>query len=518
MKANFKQVLTIILVAILSATVALFGYDYMQKKNASSKQSKGSMSEFSQNFSQEFNQDNVRLANMTTSEGYPDFTVAAKKSIYGVVHVKTTITAPKRESPSRKGQYIDPFEFFFGFGNREMGPPQPQVGFGSGVIISKDGYIITNNHVVAGASEVSITLNDGEEFIATVVGADPETDIALIKIEGDEGKVFDYVPFGNSDDLQVGEWVLAVGNPFNLTSTVTAGIVSAKNRANIVGQAKTIQSFIQVDAAVNPGNSGGALVNTRGELVGINTAIFSENGSFAGYAFAIPISIAGKVASDIKEFGTVQRAKMGIYSPNIEYIKQNDPEKYKELQKIVGVQIDDFAERSPSKAAGLKKGDVVKSINNVPIRNFNELQNQVGRYRPGDKIKVIVEREGQEKNYTVELQNDEGSTELIKSSVVGIETLGATFAEVDNAKKEKLGITNGVEVTSVDNKGKFRKGGINKGFIILRIDNIPVNTEADIAKIIQLKIAAKSEDKAVLVAGFYPNNKTQYIAINLSDE
>ncbi len=519
MNANFKQVLTIILVAILSATVALFGYDFMQKRSASSKQSNGTVSEFSQNFSQEFNKDNVRLANITTKEGYPDFTEAAKKTIHGVVHVKTTKTPPKRDSSSRRGQYVDPFEFFFGFGGRdfENGPPKPQVGFGSGVIISKDGYIITNNHVVAGASEVSVTLNDGREYIATVVGADPETDIALIKIEG-EGEDFNYVSFGNSDDLQVGEWVLAVGNPFNLTSTVTAGIVSAKNRANIVGETKSLQSFIQVDAAVNPGNSGGALVNTRGELVGINTAIYSQTGNFAGYAFAIPISIAGKVASDIKEYGTVQRAVLGILSPNIEYIKENDPEKYRELQKIVGVKIEDFSERSPTKAAGIKKGDILKSINNVTIRNFNELQNQIGRYRPGDKVKVVIEREGQEKEYTVELQNDQGSTELKKSVVVGIETLGAKFAEVSNEQKQKLGITSGVEVTAVDNNGKFRKEGINKGFIILRIDNFPVNTEADIAKIVQIKITSKSEDKAILVAGFYPNSKTQYIAIDLSTE
>ena len=512
MNANFKQVLTIILVAILSATIALFGYDFMQKRNASSKQSKGTVSEFSQNFSQEFDQDNVRLANMTTSEGYPDFTIAAKKTTSGVVHVKTT-KAPSK----RRQQYVDPFEFFFGFGNRDFdfGQPQPQVGFGSGVIISKDGYIITNNHVVAGASEVSVTLNDNREFTATVIGSDPGTDIALLKIESD--KEFEYVSFGSSDDLQVGEWVLAVGNPFNLTSTVTAGIVSAKNRANIVGEGKSLQSFIQVDAAVNPGNSGGALVNTRGELVGINTAIYSQTGNFAGYAFAIPISIAGKVASDLKEFGTVQRAVMGILSPNVDYIKENDPERYKELNKIVGVQIEDFSDNSPSKAAGIKKGDIIKSINNAPIRNFNELQTQIGRYRPGDKIKVVIDRDGKEMDYTVELQNDQGSTELRKN-VDGMGTLGATFGEISNERKEKLGISSGVEVTEVDKNGKFRKEGINKGFIILRIDNIPVNTEADIAKIAQMAVASKTQDKVILIAGFYPNSKTQYIAIDLSGE
>lgn len=512
MNANFKQVLTIIVVAILSATVALFGYDFMKKRNASSQESSRVSSEFSENFSQEFDQNNVRLANMTTSEGYPDFTEAAEKTIHGVVHVKTT-KAPTR----RRQQYVDPFEFFFGFGNRDFdfGQPKPQVGFGSGVIISKDGYIITNNHVVAGASEVSVTLNDDSEYTATVVGADPQTDIALIKIERDED--FDYVSFGNSDELKVGEWVLAVGNPFNLTSTVTAGIVSAKNRSNIVGEAKSLQSFIQVDAAVNPGNSGGALVNTRGELVGINTAIYSQTGNFAGYAFAIPVSIAGKIASDLKEYGTVQRAVMGILSPNMEYIKQNDSDRYKELQQIEGVLIDDFSDRSPSKAAGIKKGDVVKSINNAEIRNFNQLQTQIGRYRPGDEINVVVDRDGERKTFTVELINDKGSTELTRP-IDNLETLGATFAEITNDRKQKLGISSGVEVTEVDRSGKFRKEGINKGFIILRINNIPVNTEADIEKIVQMTATAKSQDKVILIAGFYPNSKTQYIAIDLTSE
>ena len=294
MKTNFKQVLTIILVAILSATVALFGYDFMQKKNASSHQSKQVKSEFSENFSQEFDQNNVSLANMTTSEGYPDFTAAAKKTIHGVVHVKTT------KAPSRRQRYVDPLERFFGFGNPnlDLGQPQPQVGFGSGVIISKDGYIITNNHVVAGASEVSVTLNDNREFIATVIGADPKTDIALIKIEGE--KEFDYVSFGNSDDLEVGEWVLAVGNPFNLTSTVTAGIVSAKARnLNILGNNRE-GAYIQTDAAVNQGNSGGALVNVEGELIGINTAIASGNGYYTGYSFAIPSNVDKKVVEKIR--------------------------------------------------------------------------------------------------------------------------------------------------------------------------------------------------------------------------
>ncbi len=513
MNINLKQVITIIIVAILSATVALFGYDYIQKRNLSSTHlSKGIESEFSRNFNQDFNQKNVRLTNLTTADGYPDFTEAAQKTIHGVVHVKTT-KAPSR----RRQQYIDPFEFFFGFGNREMGPPQPQVGFGSGVIISKDGYILTNNHVVEGASEVSVTLNDNREYTATVVGGDVQSDIALLKIEDSSGNDFEYVSFGDSDNLQVGEWVLAVGNPFNLTSTVTAGIVSAKNRTNIVGEGKSLQSFIQIDAAVNPGNSGGALVNTRGELIGINTAIYSQTGNFAGYAFAVPISIAGKIASDIKEYGSVQRAVLGILSPNIDYLKENDNDKYRELQKIVGVQIDDFSERSPAKAAGILKGDVIKSINNAPIRNFNELQSQIGRYRPGDKVKVVVERNGKEHTYNVELKNDQGSTEITKA-IDGMKLLGATFEEIPNSKKQQLGVNSGIEVKSVDNNGKFRKEGISKGFIILRINNIPINTQNDIEKIVQMTTSSNVEDKALLVAGFYPNGKTQYIAIDLSGE
>lgn len=508
MNVNLKQVLTIIFVAILSAAVALFGYSYLQKKNVSSKHSNTIKSEYAQ----DFNQDNIRLTNLTTSEGYPDFTEAAQKTIHGVVHVKTT-KAPSQ----RRQQYVDPFEFFFGFGNREPGPPQPQVGFGSGVIISKDGYIITNNHVVAGASEVSVTLNDDTEFTATVIGGDTQSDIALLKIEAPKGEDFEYVSFGDSDNLKVGEWVLAVGNPFNLTSTVTAGIVSAKNRSNIVGEGRSLQSFIQIDAAVNPGNSGGALVNTRGELVGINTAIYSQTGNFAGYAFAIPISIAGKIASDIKEYGSVQRAILGILSPNIDYLKENDPDKYRELQKITGVQVDDFSERSPSKSAGIEKGDIIKSINNIPIRNFNELQSQIGRYRPGDKVKVIVDRKGKELNYTVELKNDQGNTEITKS-VDGMKILGATFAEITNDKKQQLGISSGVEVTNVTNDGKFRKEGVNKGFIILRINNTPINKEADIERIVQMTTSSNAEDKAILVAGFYPNSRTQYIAIDLSSE
>ena len=367
---------------------------------------------------------------------------------------------------------------------------------------------------MANATEVSVTLNDNREFIAKVAGTDPNSDIALLKIEGDN---FPYLTFGNSDALRVGEWVLAVGNPFNLTSTVTAGIVSAKNRGNVMGGGRDdIQAFIQIDAAVNPGNSGGALVNTRGELVGINTLIYSRTGDFAGYAFAVPISIAGKIAADLKEYGTVQRAFLGISAPNIDNIRREDPDKARELSQIKGVLISDFGDRSAAKAAGIQKGDIIKAINNVPIHNFAELQNQLTKYRPGEKVNVTVERDGSNRSFTVELTNNEGSTEITRSTNA-VNSLGATFKPISEERKRALGISSGIEVESVESNGLFRKEGINKGFIIMRINNIAINSESDVANIVA-STNNREQDKVLLVAGFYPNGRTQYIAIDLTNK
>jgi len=504
---NSKNVFIIVLVAILSSVVTLLGYNVINRNNGSSSLSDlpgNRISEEVRAYADSFEQDkNVVLTNLTTSDGYPDFTEAAAKSVDGVVHVKTTTISQQ--------QYINPFDFFFGFGDRMPSQPREQVGFGSGVIISKDGYIITNNHVVENANEVSVTLNDNREFNAKVVGTDRMSDIALLKIDGDD---FPYLTFGNSDALRVGEWVLAVGNPFNLTSTVTAGIVSAKNRGNVMGGGLGIQSFIQIDAAVNPGNSGGALVNTRGELVGINTAIYSQTGNFAGYAFAVPISIAGKIAADLKEYGTVQRALLGISAPNIENIRRQDPNKARELSQIRGVLVEDFSDRSAAKAAGIQKGDVITAINNVPIRSFAELQSQLNRYRPGDKVSVTVDRNGNSRSFNVELTNDEGSTEITRGTNA-LSTLGATFKQIPDERKRALGISSGIEVESVESNGLFRKEGINKGFIIMRINNTPVNSESDINNIVAA--TSNRQDKVLLVAGFYPNGRTQYIAIDLTN-
>ena len=500
-----KNVLFIVLIAVVSSIVTLLGYNVANRNNIKflNKTEASATSEEIGIYSNSFNQDkNVVLTNLMTSEGYPDFTDAADRSVDGVVHVKT-------KTLSRQ-QYINPFDYFFGFGDRSPSQPREQVGFGSGVIISKDGYIITNNHVVENANEVLVSLNDNREFTAKVVGNDPQSDLALLKIEGDD---FPYLTFGNSDALKVGEWVLAVGNPFNLTSTVTAGIVSAKNRGNVMGGG--LQSFIQVDAAVNPGNSGGALVNTRGELVGINTAIYSQTGNFAGYAFAIPISIAGKIAADIKEYGTVQRAYLGIQVQNIEGVRREDPEKARELSQIKGVLVDDFSERSAAKAAGMAKGDIIIAINNAPINNFPELQVQLNKYRPGDKVNVTVDRKGKSQNFSIELKNDEGNTEISRVTNP-LDKLGAKFAAISDERKTQLGISSGLEVESVVSDGLFRKEGINKGFIILRINNTPVNNEGDLNSIVAS--TQNRQDKVLLIAGFYPNGRTQYIAIDLTTE
>ena len=276
-----------------------------------------------------------------------------------------------------------------------------------------------------------------------------------------------------------------------------------------------IQSFIQIDAAVNPGNSGGALVNTQGELVGINTAIYSQTGNFTGYAFAIPISIAGKIAADLKEYGAVQRAYLGVQVPNIENIRREDPERANELSRMNGVLIEEFSDRSSAKAAGLQTGDLITAINNIPIRNFAELQNQLNRYRPGDKIAVTVLRDNNERTFNVELKNEEGSTDITRSTDA-MGALGVTFNTISDDRKKQLGISSGVEVASVETNGLFRKEGINKGFIIMRVNNSPVNSEKDISKIVAA--TRNRQDKVLLVAGFYPNGRTQYIAIDLSQQ
>ncbi len=418
-----------------------------------------------------------------------NFVPAAKNSIEAVVHVKTQ---------SEVTSYNPIFEFFYGDAYRQT---QPVVGFGSGVIISNDGYIVTNNHVVAGSEQIWATLNDKREFKAKLIGTDPSTDLALLKIEGDD---FHFIPWGNSDQIQVGEWVLAVGNPFNLTSTVTAGIVSAKGKnIGIIQDQYRLESFIQTDAAVNRGNSGGALVNINGELVGINTAIVSPSGGYAGISFAVPVSIVQKVVRDLIEFGAVQRAILGVSIQDI----TSELAKEKGIEKIEGVYVSDVRAEGAAKAAGIEVGDIILKINDVKVNSSGELQEQVSRYRPKDNITVEIKRNGKTKLFELTLRNLQGSTEIVKTDDYN-EVLGARFAELSPEDKKQLGITSGIKVSELK-AGKLRAEGVREGFVITEVNNRKVSSVFDLNEII------KNTKGGIYIEGVYPDGLAAYYAFGL---
>ena len=431
-----------------------------------------------------------------------DLTEAADRSIHAVVHIKSTQLGRTQTIQ----QMPDLFDFFFGdgTGRQQQIRTQPRVGFGSGVIISEDGYIVTNNHVIEGADEIDVKLNDNREFKGKLIGTDPNTDLALIKIEGDD---FPTLPIGNSDALKVGEWVLAVGNPFNLTSTVTAGIVSAKARSLGVYNGG-IESFIQTDAAINQGNSGGALVNARGELVGINAVLSSPTGAYAGYGFAIPTSIMTKVVSDLKEFGTVQRAILGISGHDLD-----ERTKDKDLGTVEGVYVAEVTDGSGAKAAGIEPGDVIIRIAGKKVHNMAELQENLTMYRPGDKVEVTILRNKKEKTLDVTLKNMQGNTEVVKK--FDLSMLGAAFKPISDDVKRHLGVSYGLEVTGVD-KGKFADAGIKKGFVILKVNGDKITSEEDLAN--ALKEANQSPERVLFISGYYMSGRRANYAVELSSE
>lgn len=424
-----------------------------------------------------------------------DFILPAEISVPTVVHVTTTY--PKRNGINN--QFFDPFNFFWGQPNPSELPQQQSTG--SGVIISDDGYIVTNNHVVENGEEVNVTLDNKESYKAKVIGLDPSTDLALLKVDA---KNLPYASWGNSDQVKVGEWVLAVGNPFNLTSTVTAGIISAKARnIHILPNQKfPIESFIQTDAAVNPGNSGGALVNTRGELIGINAAIASNTGSYSGYSFAIPVNIVKKVVNDLMEYGTVQRGFIGVS------IRDLDAQfaKEKELKSLQGVYVNGLTEGGAAESAGIKEGDVITSINGNAIKTSPELQEHVGRYRPGDKIDVTVVRDGKEKVYAVTLRNKDGNTKVVKNESISL--LGATLSPLTDGELDKLNISKGIKVKDLST-GKLKNAGIKEGFIITSIDNQPVGSVEDLTDYLNNKKGG------VLIEGIYPNGMRAYYGFGM---
>lgn len=405
-----------------------------------------------------------------------DFTAAAEKVMPAVVHIRSTQQTRNQQTPD-----YDPFRDFFG----PRFPNGPSQSSGSGVIINENGYIVTNNHVVQDADAVEVTLYDNRTFKAEVIGSDPDTDLALVKIAE---KGLPYLSFVDSDKAKVGEWVLAVGNPFNLNSTVTAGIISAKGRnINILGRNSegvrtAIESFIQTDAAINPGNSGGALVELNGGLLGINTAIASNTGSYAGYGFAVPSNIVSKIVEDLIKFGTVQRGWLGVSIGNV------NSEMAREFDLAVqsGAYVSGFADNSAAKEAGIKEGDVVVRIDETPIRSSTALTEYIGLRRPGDKVNVVVNRKGKELTFPVVLTGRHGETGIIKpEEKAGIAALGIDLEEVDAKLLKKLDLTNGVRVSSLGNGRIARYTEMREGFIITKVNDIPVKSVKDVSDILK---------------------------------
>ena len=458
------------------------------------------------------------VANVTAGQPV-DLTYAAEKSLPSVVYIKNT-----QNSKVETVEYSDPFEDFFsdpfggffgrGRGNGNGGRRQRQVetpkrvAAGSGVIISADGYIVTNNHVVDGADELLVTLNDNKEYSARIIGADATTDLALIKIDG---KNLPAIQIANSDDVKVGEWVLAVGNPLGLNNTVTAGIVSAKARS--MGQG--VSSMIQTDAAINQGNSGGALVNTNGALIGINAMIYSQTGSNIGYGFAIPTTIMNKVVDDIKKYGTVQRAMIGIQGSDVNQYVDSEKEKGNEvdLGTMEGIHIAKVIDDGAAADAGLKEGDVITHIDGQKVKAFGELQNIIAQKRPGDKISINYLRNKAKKTATLTLKNEKGNTKVVKDA--DIDVLGGQFRPVTDAQKEQLNIGYGLQVIKVSG-GKLKDAGVPQGFIIQHINEASIKTIEDLQEIV--KEANKSKEPVLYIQGIYPTGKKGYFAVPLEDE
>ncbi len=515
MKQTTKNILGIGAVVLLSAGVAgVTTYTMLKPENRDSL-----------SFSEQFRQNpNARLAAYDAINAQPvDLTQAAENSLHAVVHIKSTQQA-KEQTVTVRDPFAEIFGDIFGNGGRQQRrvQTQPRVGFGSGVIISKDGYIVTNNHVIDGADEIVVKLNDNREFKGRVIGTDPNSDLALVKIEGDD---FPTVPIGDSDALKVGEWVLAVGNPFNLTSTVTAGIVSAKARTLGVYGIGGVESFIQTDAAINQGNSGGALVNAKGELVGINAVLSSPTGAYAGYGFAIPTSVMTKVVSDLKQYGTVQRALLGIKGTSLAGdgdMMSDQPidksgatlaDKRKEFGVVDGVWVREIVDGGSAAGSDIKVDDIIIGIDGKKVQNFADLQEAIAQHRPGDKVTVKVMRDKKEKNIDVTLKNEQGTTKIVKDA--GMEILGAAFKELPDDLKRQLNLGYGLQVTGVTS-GKMADAGVRKGFIILKANDQPMRKVSDLEEV--MKAAVKSPNQVLFLTGVFPSGKRGYYAVDLTQE
>lgn len=462
----------------------------------------------------------VNAASTASLPGQPvDLTYAAEKSLPTVVHILNTRNSKIETVDVQSNPFDDFFSNPFGFfGNPNQGnggsqkrqyrTPKKQ-GTGSGVIISTDGYIVTNNHVVEGADELTVTLNDNKEYSARIIGTDKTTDLALIKIDG---KNLPAITIADSEKIKVGERVFAVGNPFNLTNTVTAGIVSAKGRSLYQNG---VESFIQTDAAINPGNSGGALVNTKGELIGINAMLYSQTGSFSGYGFAIPTSIMNKVVDDLKKYGTVQRAVIGIQGQDVKnYVDaQKDKGNDVDLGTMEGIYVAKVTEESAAEEAGLKTGDVIVSVDGKEVSKMAELQEILAQKRPGDKISITYLRDKKKATKSVTLKNEQGNTKVVQKADLDI--LGGNFREVTAETKKHLGISYGLEVTKVSN-GRLKERGVSKGFIILRVNDTPIKSVDQLQDVV--KEASTSREPVLYIVGLHPTGKKDYYTIPLQDD
>lgn len=449
-----------------------------------------------------------------------DLTYAADKALPSVVHIKyvqnSKIQTVEVQRDPFEDFFNDPFGGFFGRGQRGQGGTQKRqvqtpkrTATGSGVIISADGYIVTNNHVVDGADELTVTLSDNKEYSARIIGADKTTDLALIKIDG---KQLPAIKIANSDDVKVGEWVLAIGNPLGLNNTVTAGIISAKART--LG-ANGVESFIQTDAAINSGNSGGALVNTNGELVGINAMLYSQTGSYSGYGFAIPTAMMNKVVDDLKQYGTVQRAMIGISGGEVKDYVDSEKEKGNEvdLGTMEGIYVGEVMENSAAEEAGIEKGDVITEVDGQKVKKFGDLQGIIAQKRPGDKVSLTYLHNKKKITKEVTLRNEQGNTKVVKNA--DMDVLGADFREITKAQKEQLEISYGLEVMKV-NAGKMKDAGVPKGFIIQRVNDEPMKTLEDLQEAV--KEASTSKEPVLYIKGIYPTGKPGYFAVGLQNE
>ena len=502
-----KNTLVLVLVAVCFAS-ALLGAGVVSY--ASVINSDGTMATSIESSSYDVNTTpsaTAQFVKLDSSTQYPDLTYAAETAVKAVVNIEAILEVEVRQQSLMP---YDPFLEFFGFpqpqqpqGNAQPKKREHRSG-GSGVIISHDGYIVTNNHVVDGATKLRVKLNDGRVFDAKVIGKDPTTDIALVKIEADG---LPALQFGSSDALRLGEWVLAIGSPLDLQSTITAGIVSAKARQlDVIPNEFRIESFIQTDAAVNPGNSGGALVNARGELVGINTVIKSSTGSYIGYSFAVPESIVRKVVNDLRAYGIVQRALLGI---SYRYIDQDFIDqlgKETGISEVGGVYVAGVMENGSASEAGIRKGDVIVEIGGVKITAPTTLTEQIGKHSPNDKLSLVVKRDGKVKHFEVVLRNKAGKAELLtKNDVDVVEVLGGRFADIDDRTAKKLDIKGGVQVVSVKSGGLLAKARVREGFIITHINDKAVRSISELGRL---------TDKIQSIDGVYPNGKSaSYVVI-----